>query len=812
MKNTIIYISLLIFFSSLCSCSLKEAYTPISTEGTIEFIPRLTNFNNVNVSTKADDGIETYIHNAYLLLFSPQDKSLLSLTEINTEGDAYSQRIATNILTSKGLNSVIACYIANVPQTFVGGISNIDDLSTAVVNLQYLDTSIGVPILDNVPCIPMFGKEVINNITPGQAFEVQVTRLFAKVTLDIKLDLKDIGTLGRQRNTYFELASLKLCDLPQKVFLCTPDGAPDEVETIWDGDSYLEEITEAVNQQKIYNQAASGFGISKEYSISCYVPEYFLLPLSQVDSGLNTDQYGDQKYKPNLRGNKKAAYIKLIGRLVQPEGDPVGLEYDIYLGDNSTTSFTLERNKHYINNITITGLDNVEIDNRVTVTEGQDFINIYGQVANCYAISDVGDYTIKAYKGAFKYNQLKTAPKCTGTSVEIIAQDINGVTFGNPTTPFVVEEEEGIKAIRFTVSEISEDCNIIIAIMKDGVVEWSWHLWFIKGLSYNNQGFFELTTQAMPGNTGYMLDRNLGVVTGSGFNKDWIAGAETGFYYKYGEHTPYLDTDGDGTYTQCGGGSIDGSLPTWDTPEKSVTDPCPPGYRVPDVSIWDNPSGQHGGIVTAFKYSNSGSADIYYPYSGCVNANMILEKSDFNEPQEDNLEVSLIPKNQSPWTGLNTFQDPRTSVPYKDITVKYNRLDSNVSGWLSGKNSSGNNALYYGYIESGHEIIECSFTKGTWDVSGGIFSRKYTANYTNPSTITIKNTVKEDGTIYTADQALRDSESELYERINKLIQAEYTQKDWWDIFGIIALYNKNAFVEPKQMTKDYGYQVRCVKE
>lgn len=803
MKNTIIYISLLIFFSSLCSCSLKEAYTPISTEGTIEFIPRLTNFNNVNVSTKADDGIETYIHNAYLLLFSPQDKSLLSLTEINTEGDAYSQRIATNILTSKGLNSVIACYIANVPQTFVGGISSIDDLSTAVVNLQYLDTSIGVPILDNVPCIPMFGKEVINNITPGQAFEVQVTRLFAKVTLDIKLDLKDIGTLGRQRNTYFELASLKLCDLPQKVFLCTPDGAPDEVETIWDGDSYLEEITEAVNQQKIYNQAASGFGISKEYSISCYVPEYFLLPLSQVDSGLNTDQYGDQKYKPNLRGDKKAAYIKLIGRLVQPEGDPVGLEYDIYLGDNSTTSFTLERNKHYINNITITGLDNVEIDNRVTVTEGQDFINIYGQVANCYAISDVGDYTIKAYKGAFKYNQLKTAPKCTGTSVEIIAQDINGVTFENPTTPFVVEDEEGIKAIRFTVSEISEDCNIIIAIMKDGVVEWSWHLWFIKGLSYNNQGFFELTTQAMPGNTGYMLDRNLGVVTGSGFNKDWIAGAETGFYYRYGHRAPYFEPELIGNekkYYRLN----DADYSSWDVEGKAPSDPCPPGYKVPSKKVWpeqvENVAVRHDPFTNSLIYTTG----IYYPYSGFIGSNNERQEDDTsNGKEQPPLSNIKIPDNQD-----NTRINRVTSKPNYDpiicSSINYKTIDIDKAGYLLTASSGSEGLLKYYYKEDGFELIKCTYIQGTWQEKPSFLGTYYVANYSN----------EQKNNSYTkTGEELKAENPDLYKAIMEGIKDEtnggFLGGIWDSITGFFETTAKPGWDTVNDM---YGYQVRCVKE
>ena len=646
MKNNIIYISFLLFLSSLCSCSLEEAYTPVNTEGTVEFVPRLTNYNDVNVTTKADVD-ETAVYNSYLLLFN--GKELISSAEdISSEGRAYSHKISTKILGS--LSSVTACYIANVPKTFVDKIKTATDLNTAVLDLEYPENSIGIPLLDHdndgktpkVLAIPMFGKQDITNLSAGAKPQINVTRLFAKVTLNIRMDLKDIGTLGRQRNTFFELLSLQLCNIPKKVYLSAPDKESTDFtkyETLWDiTKDYAEPSTQIANQIKIYNQAATAINVSKDYSFDCYVPEYFLLPINKEDSDLTDDQYGKQEYKPNLAGDKKAVYIKLRGNFDPAEGDAVGMVYDIYLGENSTTSFTLQRNKHYTNHVTITGIDkaSAEVDNRVTITTEKDLINIYGEVANCYAISNTGEYTIKAYQGAYKYSQLKDAPKCIGTSVKIIAQDKAGVKFADKT-PFVVSEEDGIKTIRFNVTEISADCNIVIAMMKDEAIEWSWHLWFIKGLSFGNQGFFELGTQDMPNSDGdKMVDRNLGVIRE--IDGDWIGGVATGFYYKYGHRAPYFEDKLKDNGKRYHGFNEDDYSP-WTVDEKSPSDPCPPGYKVPSCDVWSGTAtNMHANYMlgdfgfNAYTYWNNNTTsgllpfidDVFYPYSGYLRSDFVI--------------------------------------------------------------------------------------------------------------------------------------------------------------------------------------------
>lgn len=823
MKNNIIYISFLLFLSSLCSCSLEEAYTPVNTEGTVEFVPRLTNYNDVNVTTKADAD-ETAVYNSYLLLFNGEE--LISSTEdISSEGRAYSQKISTKVLGS--LSSVTACYIANVPKTFVDNIKTASDLNTAVLDLEYPENSIGIPLLDHdnddktpsVLAIPMFGKQDITNLSAGAKPQINVTRLLAKVTLKIKMDLKDIGTLGRQRNTFFELLSLQLCNIPKKVYLSAPDKESTDFtkyETLWDiTKDYAEPSTQIANQKKIYNQAATAINVSKDYSFDCYVPEYFLLPLNKENSALTDDQYGKQEYKPDLAGDKKAVYIKLIGNFDPAVGDPIDMEYDIYLGENSTTSFTLQRNKHYTNHVTITGIDkaSAEVDNRVTITTDKDLINIYGEVANCYAISNTGEYTIKAYMGAYKYSQLKDAPKCTGTSVEIIAQDKAGVTFADSETPFVVSEEDGIKTIRFNVTDISADCNIVIAMMKDGAIEWSWHLWFIKGLSFGNQGFFELGTQDMPNSDGdKMVDRNLGVIRE--IDGDWIGGAATGFYYKYGHRAPYFEDKIKGNGKKYHG-FAESDYSAWNETSKSVTDPCPPGYKVPSTDVWSGSSTKEnakleiGGIGSqAFRYWNYNNInfldDIYYPYSGYLDSNNVLQGDDASNGKDQNpLKNVKIPGNQN-----NTIIDRITTKPSYDpivcTSIEYRTVDLDKGGYLMTSKSGDKNLLKYYFQEEGFELIKCTYYKGTWQQKGNKYTGYYyVANYTRDQK---NNTTTKTG------EKLKEEDSELYKAIMEGIKDE-TSGFLGGLFDDLAGYfNTKADISWDKVQSNYGYQVRCVKE
>lgn len=652
MKNRLLHI----FFHALaalfclCSCGLEDpTNTPQNSDGYVEFVARPTKLDKTLVTTKAGDDIENNIYNAFILLFDEhgnrimkQDVKLL---------DSYP---SISIPADKGLSTITACFLINVPPSFAQDITGLENPNPGVNDNKYINTAVlsnivysetvpfGVPLIDHdgdgatepIACLPMFGMDSFDIHGTTRQCQISVKRLFAKASFNLSMDLSDTGTLGVNRNTYFELLSYQLLNIPRKAVLVEPAQTETSYETNWHGqeNAYRAQQVSNTGNTPIYNAEALGNDNHKSYTFEMYLPEYYILPLPST-----TENYGDQKYKPEMYDseNKTAICVRLKGTYKPVSGGNIGLEYDLYLGENEATSFTIKRNKHYINNITITGVNNRDLDCRVNITEGGDLTDVYGEVANCYAISSTGNFGFKAYKGAYKYAQYATAPKCSGTTVRIIAQDVDGVTLQHPEdpnnqNPFLVKDDkdvEGLKVISFNVTDISADCNMVIALMNGETVEWTWHLWFIKGLSLGNMGFFELGTQDMPDNKGKMMDMNLGVtraVTG-----DWIGGAATGFYYKYGHRAPFFDDKLKGNGKKYHGYK-DGEYSPWNVNGKSSTDPCPPGYKVPNSSVWSKTNGTAGTIVDAFIYWNSGTTYIYYPYSGYLGSNNELI-SEINE-------------------------------------------------------------------------------------------------------------------------------------------------------------------------------------
>jgi hypothetical protein len=131
-----------------------------------------------------------------------------------------------------------------------------------------------------------------------------------------------------------------------------------------------------------------------------------------------------------------------------------------------------------------------------------------------------------------------------------------------------------------------------------------------------------------------MADRNLGV-NASLYDLDtWMPGTIPGTYYKYGYRNPYFqDQVYDKTADYHG---FNDSYSVWNGSVKAVTDPCPPGYRVPPISVWEGDnaknvtgeyySGMFGINVYAFRYWDNGTSgstslgdavtivdDVYYP-------------------------------------------------------------------------------------------------------------------------------------------------------------------------------------------------------
>lgn len=659
-------------------------------DNVIEFVARPVEFNNQTVETKATaNDFEKKIHNCYFLLFDNTTGARIN-TPVNLVSSGTTILPTQTIKLDKvNTNSVTACFIANIPSDFANGIigTTKPESEPASENNKYLNTAVlsnitygsganfGIPSIDldgagsnpAVPCIPMFGIQeniTLSTTSVSTVIQIPVKRLFAKITIDLSVDLDDLGTLNVLSESCFDLRSCTITNLPTAVSLYTPSS---ENETYWASittasnqySSYFTSSTVSYSNKLVYND--DSISSNKSYTCDFYVPEYYLNPLTQDEynqlSAANPElrpstSYGSEMYKPLAYSSSKSPiYVTLTGIYDQIPGD-MNLSYDIYLGENETNSYTLKRNTWYKNYLKIRGFSSAEMDHRVTISGDLGLVDVYGQVANCYIISEPRDYSFYAYKGAHTAQALKNIDdkyKCTkGTKVKIKYKDSNLILLSDNNFTVTYDDERGVNKISFTVpgTGTTWSGNVVFDLIytdENGneQTEWSWHLWFVPGISIGTSAIVELGSHTMPDeNHSEMMNRNLGITSVVG-----SVSTEIGAYYKSGFKEPYFNAKNNKAanegntdlYKPYGGGSITGYTPTWNVDGKSVTDPCPPGYKVPSSSIWtDEYSIVNGYSDGAYLYCidvSDNQVEVKYPFSECLNSqDKQAEKETTTEP------------------------------------------------------------------------------------------------------------------------------------------------------------------------------------
>ncbi len=259
------------------------------------------------------------------------------------------------------------------------------------------------------------------------------------------------------------------------------------------------------------------------------------------------------------------------------------------------------------------------------------------QTANCYVISQSGSYSFPTVRGNSVYYVGSVA------SAEVLWE-----TFGTDETPnkgaLISKVSYADNMITFSTSDTFREGNALIAAKdKDGNILWSWHIWLTdkpKDQLYKNDA----------GST--MMDRNLGATSATPGDVGAL-----GLLYQWGRKDPFLGSSSISSSTRAkstlsswpttSGTESNGTIayatahPTtfiksstngdwWYSSEEDVTDdtrwtssktmydPCPVGYRVPD-------GGSAGVWATAFVTSGS------YPDYDATNEGFNFGQSDTNK-------------------------------------------------------------------------------------------------------------------------------------------------------------------------------------
>ena len=269
--------------------------------------------------------------------------------------------------------------------------------------------------------------------------------------------------------------------------------------------------------------------------------------------------------------------------------------------------------------------------------------------ANSYTVSSAGTYSIAAVKG--------NSSESVGS---VASAEVLWETFGTDEKISKGSLVSGAKyengKIYFKTADSYREGNAVIAA-KDvsGTILWSWHIWLTDEpegqVYYNNAGTMMDrnlgATSATPGDVGalgllYQWGRKDPFLGSSSISEEisakstltWpskVSSNSTNGTIKYAtEHPTTFITDNSNNYDwyYTGSSSIDDTR--WQS-DKTIYDPCPVGWRVPDGddnSVWSNALASSSLYYGTYDKTNEGmnfsgkfgsSSTIWYPASGSRN-------------------------------------------------------------------------------------------------------------------------------------------------------------------------------------------------
>ncbi len=254
---------------------------------------------------------------------------------------------------------------------------------------------------------------------------------------------------------------------------------------------------------------------------------------------------------------------------------------------------------------------NVDLDGKLENIRDGELLTYQGKSANCYIVSTPGTKKFPLVKGNDADAKLSTA-----ASVEVLWETTNA---GAPPTPGTIVSNVSINngfVYLDAPNPIVNGNALIAAKDADGKILWSWHIWSCNG--YDPFASAHL----LYGKQRPMMDRNIGALSASFSPTDAMC---NGFFYQWGRKDPfpgamqsYVQSNIGGSFFALSGQQMDlvektsvGATveyaiehPTtfftssdvdwlidvhsdlWDT-NKTIYDPCPPGWRVPDNAYVD---------------------------------------------------------------------------------------------------------------------------------------------------------------------------------------------------------------------------------
>lgn len=288
--------------------------------------------------------------------------------------------------------------------------------------------------------------------------------------------------------------------------------------------------------------------------------------------------------------------------------------------DGANVSFNLTMNnspKERNGGIILKYQDADEVRIKVKQESGENSYTAISEssTANCYIVSTTGKFTFPLVKG-----------NSTESVGEVSSMEILWKSFGTDVVPesgdLITEVYcKDDLAYFVTGAEFKKGNTVIAAKDKDGKILWSWHLWMTE----------QPIEQVYNENAGTMMDRNLGATSVTPGDVGIL-----GLLYQWGRKDPFLNSS---SFTEAI--MAKSTLKTWPSPleylntigsiqyaienptkfmcasngigldwcyspqqidktrwgaKKTIYDPCPPGYKIPGIGVWNIALGKEAWI------------------------------------------------------------------------------------------------------------------------------------------------------------------------------------------------------------------------
>ena len=256
--------------------------------------------------------------------------------------------------------------------------------------------------------------------------------------------------------------------------------------------------------------------------------------------------------------------------------------------------------------------------------------------ANSYMVSQAGTYKFKA---TVKGNSTEAI---NPNAAEVIWETQNisdAVTQGSVISSVVLEDGY----VKFSTPTDFTPGNALIAVKSAGKIVWSWHIWAVESDPEVDAQLYQ--------SGALMMDRNLGALSVTpGDERSY------GLFYQWGRKDPFMgcgnavDNSFATTYPEDAMQFLDNNAnynnynyvevhpnhfvkrSSWNndskywTTNKTMYDPCPVGWRVPDADsdVWSGFNTISSVDRGAFFNAPVSDPTAYYPFAGYLNANAQL--------------------------------------------------------------------------------------------------------------------------------------------------------------------------------------------